>query len=87
MAEIETPPEWEKLVEQAQGTCQNIDNLAEGLGLDIATTPGLSEFVDDRIFCCTECDWWCDINEEVSAFHDLSDLTCSDCAPEEDEED
>ena len=71
---------FEKIVEELVGTTGSLDTVAEEYGMDIFFTDGLTEYVDDRIFCCTACGWWCPQDEEASEEFDLDEWTCHDCA-------
>lgn len=71
--------EFQAIVDELQGTCGSLDEVAEYYGLDAMTTEGLTEYVDERIFCCTVCGWWCPQDEEASEDAGLDEWTCRDC--------
>jgi len=59
-------------IEDLKGTCNTID-------LDDFTFEEL-ELLDEEIFQCSTCSWWCDIDEEVG---EGTSLLCKDCKDEE----
>jgi len=68
----------QKLIDNLRGTTNTLQSEAELLGLD-PDDPGLCLDIDNEIFECAVCGWWCDISEESSEEHGLDDLTCGDC--------
>lgn len=69
----------ETLISRLSGTCDSMSQHCEDLELsdldDEVTTA-----VDQEIFCCTQCSWWCPIDEESSEEIDHDEWVCSDCA-------
>lgn len=61
----------EELAARLQGTCENAADEIEGL-----TDDELIE-LDNLVFCCTGCSWWCEIGEAVESSD--GDI-CQDCA-------
>lgn len=53
--------------------------LIEERGLQLEEERICSE-VDDLVFQCTQCSWWCTIDEEASADVGADELICRDCA-------
>lgn len=70
-----------KLIETLRGSTSSVEVEAEELGLNDLDDE-VTDAVDDAIFCCSQCNWWCDISEEASEEVGLFDLTCSECAEE-----
>lgn len=64
------------VIQGLAGTSNSWANLGEDLegyenDLDVTA------LVDDEIFCCAYCNWWCWLVEQVEQD---GDLICSDCA-------
>lgn len=73
--------ETRRFIEYAQGTCQSISEV-----LDVLDIPDESyinwKTVDDEIFHCESCSWWCEISEqdENGDCQDCSTITeCQKC--------
>ena len=69
---------WEEVIHELLGTCDSPamkGNYVEALFDDAE----FCAYLDDQIFRCNECGWWCDISEEASEDNDRDELTCSDC--------
>lgn len=69
------------VAQSLQGTCKSLhealaENQLEHLEDDAEFLKGL----DNEVFCCSQCDWWCELNE-MSEEHDG---ICTDCQPDED---
>ena len=69
----------QEIINELRGTCESLDAVAERNGVDPMDT-ALCDAIDAEIFKCAECGWWCEMHEEVSAFADLEEWTCRDCA-------
>jgi len=69
----------EKLIESLRGTCDSMTTKAEDLDLD-DLDEAVTGAVDEAIFCCASCGWWCEQDEEASEEYDLDEWTCRDCA-------
>lgn len=70
---------YQHIVDELRGTCDSLDTVAERHGVDPMDT-ALCDALDAEIFKCAECGWWYEMHEEVSAFADLDEWTCRDCA-------
>lgn len=72
----------QKLVEDLQGTCKQLEEaLPEEMELNDLTEED-HEFIDNEIFLCETCGWWCEISEQTM------EGSCRDCdGDDEDEED
>jgi hypothetical protein len=63
------------------GTCSDIDIvLMELFEVDSITelSPATLEEIDQMMFNCGECGWWCDINESTEC--PGGDEVCEECA-------
>lgn len=69
-------------IECLKGTCNSLSHCAEINDLDDMDEELVSA-IDQEIFCCTSCNWWCEISEEVSAFVGHPEMLCRDCAVDE----
>jgi len=69
----------QKVVDELRGSCDSLQSVAERHGLD-PDSELLTDAVDQQIFLCSECGWWCEMHEEVSAFAGLDEWTCRQCA-------
>lgn len=83
-----TDEQLNELIYALQGSCSTI---AEQLEMrwemdedDLTMEDCLA--IDDAIFCCTTCGWWCPISEETATAQGESDFGCSDCFPEGNED-
>ena len=73
------------LISSLQGTCQSLDETikqvyGEEYGEDIMSEEDRST-LDNEIFKCETCDWWCEIGDQDS------EGNCLDCSTEEEEDD
>jgi hypothetical protein len=72
----------EVLIDRLRGTAQSLDAVADDMGLQWMEG-GIMAQIDEQIFNCSDCNWWCDIDEEVSEYVvDCADLVCEQCATE-----
>ena len=65
------------VVDSLRGTCETFDRAAEAHGLSPMDAE-LCEALDQQIFNCCICGWWCDLDE--MADNDFNDQVCGDCA-------
>ena len=64
-----------KLGEELEGTCESIfEMLPEGMNEDDLTQDDL-EIIDNLVFQCTACGWWCGIDMMVN-----DENECGNCA-------
>ena len=64
-----------ELIGALQGTCDTIpDHLPEGMEEEDLTQEDHNT-IDNEIFLCEVCGWWCEISEQVAEL----DGTCQDC--------
>ena len=72
-----------ELIADLQGTCKSIsDFLPEGMNQDDLTQNDLSE-IDQEIFLCDGCGWWCEVSESNDRG---GENVCDDCKDEENED-
>lgn len=72
-----------QLVSDLTGTCKTIDEfLPEGMSEEDLTTEDHAH-IDNEIFLCPTCGWWCSVDEARGEEGDES--TCEDCHSDEEE--
>ena len=71
----------EQLIERLRGTCDSMQTHCEDLGLN-DYDDDVCAAVDQEIFCCASCGWWCGQDEEASDEAGLDEWTCRDCVEE-----
>lgn len=72
---------YEPLIDYLRGTCLSLDEACDTFNLD-SMNQELCDALDDRIFLCTECNWWCEIHEESSEEVGAQEWICAQCAEE-----
>jgi hypothetical protein len=60
--------------EQLTGTCQSISDLGEEFE-NLENDAKFCARLDELIFCCSKCDWWCDQSE----MSEKEDWVCDEC--------
>lgn len=74
------PDIWEKVVYQLNGSCDSLEQVLENNEVpELEDHLPFLNYVDNEIFRCNCCSWWCPISEMSEA----SDWACRDCVPEE----
>lgn len=63
------------LIDSLKGTCGSIGDYVEDENELTATD---YQRIDNEIFCCETCGWWCE-NSEMSD----TDMVCVDCSDDE----
>jgi hypothetical protein len=77
-----------ELIEVFKGQCIHTDMeemAREMFGEDIELTKDDFDIIDNEIFLCEGCGWWCESSEETTK-EGLLERYCNDCEPEDDEE-
>lgn len=79
--------DMEKVIEALQGTCKPLEYgiqaaLGDDTEVDELTEEQLSH-LDQEIFLCDTCGWWCEI---AVSNDDNGDNVCDDCYEDEEEE-
>jgi hypothetical protein len=69
---------WNGIIHALQGTCNSLESYLENNDAeDLVDYRPFLEYLDQHIFLCGQCDWWCELSE-------MSDEeACSDCSSEE----
>lgn len=69
----------DKAAEQLEGTCKSIDKLQDD-EIDAARNDAVfCARLDELIFECETCNWWCEISEMAEG----KDWICDECSEEE----
>lgn len=61
--------------ERLQGTCKSLADLGPEFEA-IEDNPKFCAELDQLVFCCDGCNWWCELNEMAEG----ADWKCEDCA-------
>ncbi len=71
---------WNQLIYDLQGTCNELNSFLERHNAeDLIDHISFLEYLDNHIFLCDGCGWWCELSE-------MSDEgVCSDCCSVENE--
>lgn len=72
------PDFWTEIIAELTGTCKSESELGDE-GEALFNNLEFCEHLDQEIFRCAECSWWCEISEEASEDHGRDELTCLDC--------
>jgi len=69
---------WNNLIHELQGTCNELNSFLEQHNAeDLIDYMPFLEYLDQNIFLCDDCDWWCELSE-------MSDEgVCSQCCSDE----
>lgn len=74
---------WDEIISSLQGTTNSLEQVLESHNKeDLEDNSEFLAFLDSLIFCCSMCGWWCEISEEASEDHNLSEFTCKECCDE-----
>ena len=79
----------QEIIDALQGTCDTLSGaVQEVTGNDDLDDMSLSteqhEAIDNQIFLCDECNWWCEISEANENPQGGGDI-CDDCSDLEDD--
>lgn len=78
-----TPERAQQIVADMTGTCMDVETfLQEG---EDALDPILVEAIDSEIFCCSCCEWWCELSEIATDVEGNAKDCCTDCDDEQGE--
>jgi len=71
---------WNQVIADLSGTCgvMGISEEVEALFDNLE----FCAYLDQHIFLCSTCGWWCEISEEASHDAGLDELTCEQCVDE-----
>jgi len=65
-----------KIVEYIMGTCQSMSEVLVKFGYeDMDLDLEAAMYIDDRIFCCEQCEWWF----EIAEMDEDEEWVCEDC--------
>ena len=70
------------LISRLSGSTNSMQTECEDLDLDDMDDE-VTEAVDAAIFECTQCGWWCTIDEEASEDYGRDEWTCETCCKED----
>lgn len=72
----------QEAIDDLSGTCGSLENvLAELDREDLLDTQDFLQMLDEQIFCCSVCSWWCEQSEAVET--DSGEDACRDCVPDD----
>jgi len=73
------PDDLRQIVDYIMGTCQSIDEVLAKFGYEELDYEA-ALYIDERIFCCSACEWWCEISEMGDDWEDFTDEpACEEC--------
>jgi hypothetical protein len=72
---------WDEVIDNLRGTASSPSDLGEEVE-ELFNNLEFCNHLDDQIFKCECCGWWCEIDEEASEEADLDELTCRQCVEE-----
>lgn len=75
-----------QLINYLNGSCRSLeDGLNDLFELtsmsEVTNEQEMCDMVDDAIFCCDQCNWWC----PQGTMSDKVDWTCTDCNPDDED--
>ena len=66
----------DEIAEELRGQCVlSLEDIAERDDLELDAADHAA--IDERVFCCTGCSWWCEIDEMSDQVTD--EWFCTDC--------
>ena len=65
----------QQAAEALEGTAQSLHDVASDEEQD---DPNFCAALDELVFCCAECGWWCETGEACEG--DSGEDVCSDCS-------
>lgn len=68
-----------EIVDELRGTCNSLLLLLEEKG--VVDNAIVLTAIDQDIFECAVCNWWCDMSELSEHDHGTGDNICADCDP------
>jgi hypothetical protein len=72
---------WDEIIDSLRGTCDTLYSALEYYNaLYLEDNLQFLQYLDNQIFLCDACGWWCEISEE-SGVSD-TEFICYDCARE-----
>ena len=77
-----TPDKIQELIDYLQGTCNSLDDGVQTIFGEDFSSFNLSsenhEQIDNEIFLCETCGWWCEMSESGD-----EDGNCTDCSEDQ----
>lgn len=71
----------EQIIEHLQGSCMSFSEACNSFDIESdKLTQEELEQIDDTIFCCEGCNWWCDVGERT--LNKDEEPVCEDCKNE-----
>lgn len=69
---------WNEIIEALRGSCKTLGEILNTHDReDLENDMNFLDYLDQEIFNCANCGWWCEISEE-SGIED-GELICNDC--------
>jgi hypothetical protein len=70
------PKHLPEIVHDLQGTCQDVSEALIHFGyIDEDLDHEAALYIDERIFCCGQCEWWF----EIAEMSEEVEWVCEDC--------
>lgn len=83
MTDNATLDRWNQLIYDLQGTCNELHSFLERKDAeDLIDHMPFLYYLDNHIFLCDGCGWWCSISESSENV----DTECTDCNSNDDDE-
>lgn len=83
-----TEDQMREILDYLQGSCKDLNDAMRDLfeldDYDIENEKELWHYVENWIFLCNSCGWWCEMCEETATGQGEADFGCKDCYPEDD---
>jgi len=74
---------WQEIIDYLAGSCNSLNSALDMFDAEhLDMHDPFLKMLDDEIFLCNTCDWWCPIEEANMN----SELTCNDCCDQESDE-
>lgn len=73
---------WDSIIDSLRGSCDSLNSVADD-GDALLNDLRFCAYLDQHIFTCSVCGWWCDMDEESSDDYDLDEWTCRDCCEDQ----
>lgn len=72
--------EYQKIIDGLNGSSDGLHIFLANIDRDeLADNETFTAMLDDQIFKCAECDWWCEQGEAQAGL--AGEDVCGDCAP------
>lgn len=72
---------WNKLIYDLQGTCEGLESFLERREAeDLIDHMPFLNYLDNHIFLCDSCGWWCELSE-MAVTEEV--MICDQCYEEE----